>query len=146
MRRQRWGEAMNQVTESRFLPVCLTESGELEFMVGCGIFVAGGPRLGELRRIIHAGMRWDGATIPRLFWRIIGHPLAIEFRWASLWHDILCVESQTLRQRNRADSWFLFLLSQETSLPRWRRVAMFLAVRGYSLTVWNFGRFIPRMK
>ena len=37
-----------------------------------------------------AGASWDGASIPRPFWGIFGHPLEADFRLASYWHDRLC--------------------------------------------------------
>ena len=33
---------------------------------------------------------WDGASIPRMFWRIIGSPQEPEFLVASMLHDTLC--------------------------------------------------------
>ncbi len=34
--------------------------------------------------------RWDGASIPRVFWRLIGSKTEPEFQIASLLHDKLC--------------------------------------------------------
>jgi len=39
---------------------------------------------------IKAGYDYDGASIPRLLWRIVGSKENIEFRVAALIHDILC--------------------------------------------------------
>lgn len=44
----------------------------------------------EYRFLIEKGYRWDGATINRLFWRIIGAKTAPEFQIASMIHDKLC--------------------------------------------------------
>ncbi len=40
--------------------------------------------------VIEEGYRWDGATIPRLFWRLIGSKTEPEFQVASMLHDKLC--------------------------------------------------------
>ncbi len=44
----------------------------------------------EYKFNIEEGYRWDGATIPRLFWRLIGSKTEPEFQIASMLHDKLC--------------------------------------------------------
>ena len=39
---------------------------------------------------IPKSFRWDGGTIPRLFWFIIGSPTNPKFRTPSLLHDYMC--------------------------------------------------------
>ena len=39
---------------------------------------------------IPEGYRWDGASIPRFCWRIIGNPTDAKFLIPSLLHDVLC--------------------------------------------------------
>lgn len=39
---------------------------------------------------VSKGYKWDGATIPRLLWRIIGSSTEPEFLIASCIHDVLC--------------------------------------------------------
>ena len=39
---------------------------------------------------IMSGYTWDGATIPRIFWRLIGSNTSPEFLIPSLIHDVLC--------------------------------------------------------
>ena len=39
---------------------------------------------------VHNGYDYDGASIPRFLWRIIGSKENIEFKVAALVHDILC--------------------------------------------------------
>jgi len=39
---------------------------------------------------IPKGYTWDGATIPKLFWRIIGSDTNPDFLIPSLIHDVLC--------------------------------------------------------
>lgn len=40
--------------------------------------------------IIPSGYTWDGATIPRIFWRLIGAKSDNRFLVPSLIHDVLC--------------------------------------------------------
>ncbi len=39
---------------------------------------------------IPSGYEWDGASIPKFFWRIIGSNTEPEFLIASMLHDVLC--------------------------------------------------------
>lgn len=39
---------------------------------------------------IRSGYEWDGASIPKVFWRIIGSKFNPEFLIASMLHDVLC--------------------------------------------------------
>ena len=39
---------------------------------------------------IPCGYCWDGASIPRIFWRLIGAPSDTKFLVPSLIHDVLC--------------------------------------------------------
>lgn len=89
-----------------------------------------------LRRRESVGDSWDGASIPRWAWSIIGHPLTEDVRVASYWHDRLCEGSETPEDRMVADAVFIMLLRQ-SGVSRWRRCAMWLAVRCYAVFVWR---------
>lgn len=82
------------------------------------------------------GYSWDGASIPRICWPIVGHPLEADLRLASLVHDWRCEHATTPAERMVGDALFLELL-HGAGLPRWRRVAMWIAVRLYSLLCWR---------
>lgn len=91
----------------------------------------------QLYRLEKAGDSWDGASIPWLFWLIIGHPLRKEFRWASFWHDRLCEHSFVWADRRLADAVLLVLLGQ-AGVTYWRRTAMWIAVRLYAWLWWSW--------
>ena len=116
-------------TEGKHLPVCL-DGDRLVFLspVECVVFVGG------VRLLLNEseGNSWDGATIPRVCWSFMGHPLEADFRWASLWHDRLCEQTDTIEQRGFADAVFLELLRQ-SGVGFWRRWAMWFAVRCYGV-------------
>ncbi len=46
--------------------------------------------LKEYDIVIEKGYRWDGASIPRIFWHLIGTKTQPEFQIASMLHDKLC--------------------------------------------------------
>jgi len=85
------------------------------------------------------GSSWDGATIPWWVRWIIGKPLSPLFRNASYWHDRLCEGSETPEDRMVADAVFLMLL-RRSGVSRWRRWAMWAAVRFYAVVIWRVRR------
>ena len=86
--------------------------------------------------LANAGDSWDGASIPRWAWSVIGHPLQDEFRWASFWHDKLCERAECIEDRTLADAVFLALL-RDAGVGKWRRLAMWSAVRFYGVFLWR---------
>jgi hypothetical protein len=86
------------------------------------------------------GESYDGASIPRIAWSIVGHPLQQEFRWPSYWHDRMCENSRTWSERRFADAALLVLLEKE-KVGYLRRTAMWIAVRGYAWFVWSWRRW-----
>lgn len=74
---------------------------------------------------VPAGVETDFASIPRLFWPVIGHP-ADQYAQAAVLHDWL-YRMHTV-SRKRADE--LFLEAMEVlGVAAWRRRVMWLAVR-----------------
>jgi hypothetical protein len=82
---------------------------------------------------------WDGASIPRPLWWIIGRPKDPRFALASLVHDWICEEAETRPQRVFGDACFLWLL-RDAGVPAWRHYAMFLAVSAYRRFIWRAER------
>jgi hypothetical protein len=124
-------------------PICLegerltfmTEYLSLEFL----------PNNIQMRLVEQVGSSWDGASIPRYMRWIIGHPLSPELRQASYWHDRICEGSETFEDRMVADSVFLMLL-RRSGVVRWRRWAMWFAVRFYAVFVWRISQWLRRRK
>ncbi len=89
---------------------------------------------------IPAGYRFDGASIPRLAWSVIGAPFDPQYCLAACVHDYYCEhshESGDYQARVIGDAVFFALLAK-ANVPRWRRVLMYLAVRLNSW--WFYGR------
>ena len=115
-------------------PVCL-EGERLTFMTEyiARDMLPGGVHISRPEDV---GNSWDGATIPWWARWIIGRPLSPLFRNASYWHDRICEGSETPEDRMVADAVFLMML-QRAGVSRWRRWAMWFAVRFYAVCVWR---------
>ena len=124
-------EQTPQILSGADLPVCLVSDGKL---ADCLVFIrtVDCVAYAPLKILLECpeGTSWDGATIPRICWSVIGHPLQREFRFASLFHDRACERAVTLEQRAMGDAIFRELLRQ-AGVCWWRRTAMWLAVRVY---------------
>lgn len=82
---------------------------------------------------IPKGFRFDGASIPRFFWRIMGHPLSTDTLKAALVHDFLYATEMV--SRKNAD--FLFReLMRVNRVPFLKRYLMYAAVRFFGGHVW----------
>ena len=127
---------MSTITSGENLPVC-SDGQRLTLLKPVSISMTWGHT--QVARWINADFSWDGATIPRWLWWLMGHPLSMQLRWSSLWHDIGCREAQCIEDRTIADAVFLRLL-REAGVGKYRRRAMWLAVRIYGVWVWRIRR------
>ena len=57
---------------------------------------------------IPSGFKWNGASIPRFFWRVVGTPFQPKYMAPSMVHDFLCGDEQY--SRKEADKLFYKLL------------------------------------
>lgn len=126
-------DGSRQVKSHESLPVYL-DGDRLTFLSDAciGHNIAGVPIIFEAPE----GYSWDGASIPRWAWSIMGHPLEGDLRFASLVHDWLCEHSETAGDRMFADAVF-FKLLEEAGLSRWRRMCLWAAVRFYAVAIWR---------
>jgi hypothetical protein len=81
-----------------------------------------------------AGFHSDGASIPRVFWRLIGPPLAGRYAPAALIHDGLYASE--IIPRDVADDLFLEMM-ETLGVKSWRRKLMYQAVRIGGGAVWK---------
>lgn len=81
--------------------------------------------------IIPKNYKWDGATIPRLFWRLIGSKTDSAFLIPSLIHDVLCENHNYVdNDRYFADKVFERLL-YIAGVPAFNRWLMFHSVDNF---------------
>lgn len=93
---------------------------------------------------IPAGYVFDGASVPRIAWSVIGHPFDPTFALAACVHDWYCDAAVRLKDyqlRVIGDSVFFALLAR-AGVAEWRRVAMYAAVRFWSFA--NRKRIVSR--
>lgn len=129
------GDVDDVITRAADMPVCL-HGDRLTFTRDAALIAY--PMVGvQLYLYEKTGDSWDGASIPRIMWSIIGHPLQQEFRWASFWHDRLCEHSFLWADRRLADA-VLLLLLHLYGVGYWRRTAMWIAVRAYAWLWWSW--------
>jgi len=83
---------------------------------------------------IGKGFRYDGASIPRLFWRIVGTPFTGRYTAAALVHDALY--SGEIFSREDCDLIFEDAMIDYLT-PTWQRKALFWAVRAWGWVVWD---------
>ena len=96
------------------------------------------------KHIAHRGFIFDGGSIPRFFWRIIGSPFTGVARAAYVIHDVDCMRALDIARdvdkemgkafRLKADLLFLEMLTH-LGVSWWRRRAMYRAVRLHGIWV-----------
>lgn len=84
---------------------------------------------------IPPGYVFDGATIPRFVWSVIGHPYDPTYVLAACVHDWYCDTAERVKDyqlRVIGDAVFFSLLAR-AGVAEWRRLLMYSAVRLNSL-------------
>lgn len=109
--------------------LCKADAGQIELLEELRVRI---PGYGIL--VIKRGFRWDGASIPRFFWRATYHPLHHRIIIASLVHDALYASE--IFERSEADNIFKLIL-EKWGVPWWDRNKMWLAVRTFGGSVWK---------
>lgn len=81
--------------------------------------------------VVQAGTRTDGASIPRLLWRVCGHPLQAPRVYAALAHDWLYRNGWRFGiTRKEADRIYRALL-RHFGISAWRAAIEYTALRGF---------------
>lgn len=75
-----------------------------------------------------AGVKIDGATIPKALWSIIGSPYTGEYRRASIVHDVASEKAKTVADRRAADRMF-FEACREGGCEWWEAAVLYIGVR-----------------
>ena len=71
---------------------------------------------------------WDGATIPRILWPLIGGKGSPEFLIASLFHDYMCEHKAILNGNRYLSSLILREVLIACGTPKWKAGIMFVSV------------------
>ena len=83
---------------------------------------------------IPAGFVTDGASIPRIFWFIIGSPMTGKYRAAAILHDFLYYTAKY--PRKRCDEVFLEAMTV-LNVNKVKRTIIFWAVRFFGDISWD---------
>ena len=73
---------------------------------------------------IPKGYCFDGASIPRLFWRIIGAPTDNSFLIAAMVHDILCENHHYIMNNRELSTKVFNALLEEAKVNKFKRFLM----------------------
>lgn len=86
---------------------------------------------------VYPGAQTDGASIPRLFWRLIGPPLGDRYTAAAVIHDLLYrTEGAEMFTRGDVDDLFHEML-MVLGVPGWKAWVMWFAVRIGGAASWR---------
>ena len=77
---------------------------------------------------IPKSFRWDGATIPRCLWCIVGAKTNPKFRIPSLIHDYLCTNKYAIDYDRKFSTEVFKALLSVAGVSKWRRNIMYFAV------------------
>lgn len=89
---------------------------------------------------IQAGFEFDGASIPRLLWRLCGHPMEAPRIAAALVHDWLY--RAQLTDRHMADEVFN-RICKAVGMGAWRTGPEYYALRAFGWAAWNNNHYWP---
>jgi len=78
----------------------------------------------------------NGASIPRVFWRLIGSPFVGNYRKSAVVHD--CEYKSKTKTRKQVDKGFLHSMKLE-GVGRIKRKVMYRMVRLFGRRSWNVG-------
>lgn len=94
-------------------------------------------RNNEIEVTAKADMVYDMASIPRIFWRVIGSPFIGKYRRAATIHDALyTAQGLGIVDKNYADKLFLEMMAEE-GVVWWKRYVMYYAVKWFGASAWE---------
>lgn len=85
----------------------------------------------EFSFTIPAGYKWDGATIPRFLWRLIGSNTDNSFLIPSCIHDMLCENHHLVDDRRNLSSKIFKALLISQGVGKFKAQTMYLAVDNF---------------
>ena len=88
---------------------------------------------------IPKSFRWDGATIPRLVWWIIGSKTNPKYRTPSLIHDYLCLNKYIIDYRCELSTQVFEALLSVAGVSKWRRKTMCFFINIYQKLFCDWG-------
>ena len=91
----------------------------------------------EIRVTAKYGMLYDGASVPRIFWRVIGSPFIGTYVCSATIHDALYTsQGLGILTKEDVDSLFLEMMEVE-GVSWWKRNVMYYAVKYGGSEAWD---------
>ena len=84
------------------------------------------------------GFIFDGASIPKSFWRLITHPLNHNIIRSACIHDLLYKTGDYSKEHS--DNIFKEMMGQEDRLSKWKQYLVYQAVSKLGDTAWETNR------
>lgn len=84
---------------------------------------------------IPPGFESDGASMPRFFWRLIGHPFSMDYLREAILHDFF-YRTQNIARR-KADKIFFHMLKKK--MP-FRCYVIYYALRAFGWIAWTINK------
>ena len=81
---------------------------------------------------------YDGATIFRLLWRLIGHPLTPQFQLGAVFHDYICQNPNLVDNDRKLSSEILYYLLINRNVHKLLAKIMYFFVELYQIK--RFGK------
>ena len=86
---------------------------------------------------IEVGFTWDGATIPRFAWPIIGSKTDNRFLIASMVHDTLCKHHEYVKNNRYLSTKIFVALLEVAKVNKIKQFLMFHTVDNYQKLCWE---------
>lgn len=83
---------------------------------------------------IKKGFEYDGASIPKIFWWLIGSPFSGKYRLAATVHDALYATQ--LLSKDKADDIFYNIMIED-GVSKWKALLMYSAVKAGGYFAYN---------
>lgn len=92
---------------------------------------------------VPAGFSYDGASVPRFFWRLIFPPVHPKSRRAALFHDFIYRTHPEGWTKAEADELFYHLLIED-GVPKWRAWLAYQGVKWGGYYAWKTKGGLPK--
>ena len=115
------------------LPVAITAKGTLILTENFHYIDKRG-----IKHEVNKGFEFDGASIPKFFWRLITHPFSSKIVRPAMLHDFGYRFGN--RTKDKEDSMFKEMMEFENRLPIWKQKAIYQAVDKFGQSSWDKNR------
>lgn len=124
---------MNDADKKQGLPVVLFARGRETIVYLASAIEYDTGKLGKIT--VPQGFESDGCSIPRILWRVVGHPFDMKYLKEAILHDYLYATQPCTRKE--ADKTFRDELKKNNKLGAVKRFLIYQGVRTGGWVAWN---------